>query len=403
MLHLILSAVLTAQAANQQTTVAQANPPAQKIPILFNDHHVYAAPDTLKQGRVLAALVKGDTILVPLRSMFEQMGATVTYDGGSKTVHVSKAGADVEVTVGVPEVTINGEKRPLDVPPEVYQGVIVVPVRVISEGMGAYVQWVPDRQLVVVRYIPATPPPSAPPPPPPTAPPTPPPTPRPTPHPTPSNEAFIAGDYYISGKTYDEFSPGNRTTGSWFARGAIEYANFMFGVDYSQYRYPHGCLDITVPTSDCQVTVVGNNGATAVPAFTVRRTSGELHLGYKIFSPRVYVGVAWNFDSMNTGYPNMTGVGFGAEKLPDLENTISYYGSYYYYPNTRGTYSGFGESLPMQYSLQTYKIGVTWTFWKPVWLEVGYDGNRGNAKANAVLPGYTNNALYAGLGVYFNY
>ena len=402
MLHLILSAVLTAQAANQ-TTVAQADQPAQKIPILYNDHHVYATPDELKQGRVLAALVKGGTILVPLRSMFEQMGATVTYDAGSKTVHVSKAGSDVEVTVGVPEVTINGEKRPLDVPPEIYQGVVVVPVRVISEGMGAYVQWVPDRQLVVVRYLPPTPPPTAPPTPPPTTPPTPPPTPTPTPKPKPANEAFIAGDYYISGKTYDEFSPGNRTTGSWFARGALEYANFMFGVDYSQYRYPHGCSDITVPTSDCMVTVVGNNGATAVPAFTVRRTSGEFHLGYKVFSPRVYVGVAWNFDSMNTGYPDMTGIGFGAEKLPDLENTISYYGSYYYYPNTRGTYSGFGQSLPMQYSLQTYKIGATWTFLKPVWLDIGYAGNRGNAKANAVSPGYTNNAFYAGLGIYFNY
>jgi hypothetical protein len=402
MLHLILSAVLTAQAANQKM-VAQADQPAQKIPILYNDHHVYATPDELKQGRVLAALVKGGTILVPLRSMFEQMGATVTYDAGSKTVHVSKAGADVEVTVGVPEVTINGEKRPLDVPPEIYQGVVVVPVRVISEGMGAYVQWVPDRQIVVVRYLPPTPPPTAPPTPPPTTPPTPPPTPTPTPKPKPANEAFIAGDYYISGKTYDEFSPGNRTTGSWFARGAVEYANFMFGVDYSQYRYPHGCTDITVPTTDCEVTVVGNNGASAVPAFTVRRTEGEFHLGYKVFSPRVYVGVAWNFDTVNVGYPDMTGIGFGAEKLPDLENTISYYGSYYYYPNTRGTYSGFGESLPMQYSLQTYKIGATWTFLKPVWLDIGYAGNRGNAKANAVLPGYTNNAFYAGLGIYFNY
>ena len=40
-------------------------------------------------------------------------------------------------------MTINGETRPLDVPPMMYQGQILVPVRVISEGMGAYVQWVP--------------------------------------------------------------------------------------------------------------------------------------------------------------------------------------------------------------------------------------------------------------------
>ena len=51
-------------------------------------------------------------------------------------------------------MVINGESRPLDVPPMIYQGNVLVPVRVISEGMGAYVQWVPDQHVVVVRYIP---------------------------------------------------------------------------------------------------------------------------------------------------------------------------------------------------------------------------------------------------------
>ncbi|HXF34208.1 MAG TPA: copper amine oxidase N-terminal domain-containing protein, partial [Candidatus Acidoferrales bacterium] len=122
-------------------TVAQAAPPADfgsppsgEVPILFNDHHVYTKPDELKRNRVLAALVRGNTILVPLRSMFEQMGATVSYDPASKTADVSKPGSDVKVTVGKAEVIINGESRPLDVPPEIYKGVVVVPVRVISEG-----------------------------------------------------------------------------------------------------------------------------------------------------------------------------------------------------------------------------------------------------------------------------
>jgi hypothetical protein len=57
----------------------------------------------------------------------------------------------------------------------------------------------------------------------------------------------------------------------------------------------------------------------------------------------------------------------------------------------------------MQYSLQTYKIGATWSFLKPIFFEVGYMGNRGNAKAYSVTPGYTNNALYIGLGASMNY
>ncbi|MFZ0682342.1 MAG: copper amine oxidase N-terminal domain-containing protein, partial [Candidatus Cybelea sp.] len=134
------------------------SPPSGQIPILFNDHHVYSKPDIDKQGRVLSALVVGGTLLIPLRSMFEQMGATVTWDAGSQTATVSKPGAEVKVTVGKPEVVINGESRPLDVPPMMYKGAVLVPVRVISEGMGAYVLWVADRHLVVVRYVPATPP-----------------------------------------------------------------------------------------------------------------------------------------------------------------------------------------------------------------------------------------------------
>ena len=97
-------------------------PPSGEVPILFNDHHVYTKPDRLKAQRVLAALVRGTTILIPLRSMFEQMGATVSYDAATKVVDVSKPGSDVKVTVGKPEVIINGESRPLDVPPEIYQG-----------------------------------------------------------------------------------------------------------------------------------------------------------------------------------------------------------------------------------------------------------------------------------------
>ena len=34
------------------------SPPSGSVPILYNDHHVYTKPDVLKQGRVLAALVR---------------------------------------------------------------------------------------------------------------------------------------------------------------------------------------------------------------------------------------------------------------------------------------------------------------------------------------------------------
>jgi hypothetical protein len=85
-----LPSVQVAQADSSSTMPPAdfGNPPSGEVPLLFNDHHVYSKPDTLRQGRVLAALVRGGEILVPLRSMFEQMGATVAWDPASRTADV---------------------------------------------------------------------------------------------------------------------------------------------------------------------------------------------------------------------------------------------------------------------------------------------------------------------------
>jgi len=183
--------------------------------------------------------------------MFEQMGRRSRTTPPRRRSTSPKPGSDVKVTVGRPEVVINGESRPLDVPPEIYKGSVVVPVRVISEGMGAYVQWVPDRRIVVVRYVAAPPPP--PPPPPPVVTPSPAPPPAaargdavasPTPIAKNPYEHFIVGDYLFSPKVYNEFSPGNNGRGgSYSVRGAVEFPLFglpwMLEGDYRSYSYPH--------------------------------------------------------------------------------------------------------------------------------------------------------------------
>jgi hypothetical protein len=384
------------------------SPPSGQIPILYNDHHVYSKPDLLKQGRVLAALVKGGTLFIPLRSMFEQMGATVSWDAGSQTATVSKPGAEVKVTVGKPEVMINGESRPLDVPPMMYQGVVVVPVRVISESMGAYVQWVPDKRLVVVRYIPATPPPSPAPPPPAAPPPPPPPTPAPIHTP---NVAFVAGDYIFNPKVYNAFSPGNGGAGSSYSvRGGLEFdawsLPFMVEADYDNWQYPHNC-GVAAGTSaqaapQCYVTVIGGRGSTFVPGFTAVNRDIDARFGIRIFNPHVYVAVGYIWGSNNYGYPNTQAVGGGLEKLPDFKHSFTYYGSVYYYPNYRGTYTSGPNAVPpnetfgVGSNLLKYKVGVAWAFIPAVAIEAGWAGENAANKNNYPISS-TMNGAYAGL------
>lgn len=394
------------------------SPPSGQIPILYNDHHVYSRPDVLKQGRVLSALVKGGTLLIPLRSMFEQMGATVSYDAGSKTATVSKPGAEVKVTVGKPEVMINGESRPLDVPPILYQGAVLVPVRVISEGMGAYVQWVPDRRLVVVRYIPATPPPSPAPPPPPAAPPPPPPPPTPPPL---TNMIFVAGDYLFSPTVYNEFNAGDRSTGGnggFAVHGAGTFSmgnlGFMLGGDFVRWPYPHNCTTISgVNQPNCFVTVIGGNGSAAVAETNnLADDNVDARFGVGIAKWKVYVAGSYVWFANNYGYPSLEGVGFGGERLPDLTQFISFFGSVYYYPQISGNASinvptraggTATQTLALQYNFLKYVAGVTFAIPKmPIFIEAGWRGDSWTAKQNAPAS-RTYNGPFAGLGVKFPY
>jgi hypothetical protein len=415
-------------------------PPSGEVPILYNDRHVYSKPDDLKANRVLAALVRGNTILIPLRSMFEQMGATVSYDPASKTVDVSKPGSDVKVTVGRPEVVINGESRPLDVPPEIYKGAVVVPVRVVSEGMGAYVQWVPDRRIVVVRYVPAvvsTPPPTPTPAPVASPKPTPVPTPTPTPTPVAKNpyEHFIVGDYIFSPKVYNEFSPGNTGKGgSYSARGAVEFPAFglpwMLEGDYRSYSYPHNsgidpallagganpcphvvAVPTTFPAAGNQgcVTVIGGYGTSPVPSFTARDTDFDGRLGLKIAEPRIYIGVGYLHREENYGYPKQNGFGFGAEKLPDLDQPLSVYGSIWYYPSISGNFtfppgaplSLIGTTDKFQQRFLKYQIGGTLNLGNSgLFLDAGFLGDTIRGK-NLAPSDVSHAGGYVGLGIKF--
>ncbi|HVA33145.1 MAG TPA: copper amine oxidase N-terminal domain-containing protein [Candidatus Baltobacteraceae bacterium] len=403
-----------AQAGGSTMAAPPANfgsPPSGQIPILYNDHHVYAKPDVLKQGRVLAALVRGGTLLIPLRSMFEQMGATVSYAAGTKTVTVTKPGAEVKVTVGKPEVVINGETRPLDVPPMIYKGTVLVPIRVISEGMGAYVQWVPDQHVVVVRYIPPTPPPT---PAPTMAPTAPPPTPTPTPAATPYYDRYVAGDYIISPKVYNEFNGGitssNNTNGfSYRLHGAVEFAllnlPWMVEGDYRQYNYPR---------TNTQVTAIGGLYSYPCPpgcsGVTGRDYALDVHAGLRVINPRIYIGVGYMWRGNNAGYPAQNGVGFGLEKLPNLQRAFDFYASAYYYPTVKGTYvstNPIGCSLAapcnygVAYNVLRYDIGVEYSFENiPLFIEGGFLGDRGWNQQSAPAP-FAENGPYVGIGIKF--
>jgi len=388
------------------------SPPSGEIPILYNDHTVYAKPDILRRRRVLAAFIEAGKIFVPLRSMFEQMGATVTASADGKTFTATKPGTTVSVRLGSNAVTINGETRLLDVPPVLYDGVVLVPIRVISEALGAYVLWVPDKRLVVVRYIPA-PPPSAPPVVPPTAPPVAPPAapippPAATPIPIPAQTRYggFIEAAVSAARNYNEFSDG-QFCHSFLVSAGYAFANSPLAVkvDYrfDSYVTTDNYTDALKNEYTRFATIPG--GYAMRPVFLASQSSIDERLEYRVAAPQIYIGVGYVETNTNYGYPQLSGAGAGIEKLPELHPGISLSGSVFYYPSASGNYtagnaagSSAGTVYRQQYAILKYDVGASIVFGRvPIYLYGGFSGDSYTAKQNAPI-GQSHAGPYIGLG-----
>ena len=115
-------------------------------------------------------IVIGSRVLVPLRGIFEKMGATVVWLPESRTVRAQRATTSVELRIGSSTAYVNGAAVTLDVPAQIAGGRTVVPLRFISESLGAQVNYDANSRTVTITTAGAGPPPPPPPPGPPPAP-----------------------------------------------------------------------------------------------------------------------------------------------------------------------------------------------------------------------------------------
>jgi hypothetical protein len=158
--------------------------------------------------------------------------------------------------------------------------------------------------------------------------------------------------------------------------------------DYRQWAYPH---------NPGFVTTIGGDGSTFVPSFTARDTDNDVRLGIKVAAPRIYIGVGYLSRAENYGYPRQNGVGFGAEKLPDLDQPFSIYGSIWYYP----TVSGDFDTAKLEARFLKYQVGGTAMLGgSGLFLDLGFLGDSITNKQ--FMPGNAAHAGgYAGLGIKF--
>lgn len=101
---------------------------------------------------------RGGRVFVPLRGVFERLGATVVYDNG--TINATGNGRNIQLHIGSTSATVNGQSTNLDVAPFLVGARTLVPLRFISESLGANVNYDGNSRTVSVAMAGAPPPPN---------------------------------------------------------------------------------------------------------------------------------------------------------------------------------------------------------------------------------------------------
>ncbi|MEE1047287.1 MAG: stalk domain-containing protein [Clostridia bacterium] len=92
-----------------------------------------------------------DRTMVPMRKIFEELGATVSWDETTETATGKKGDRIVKVTVGSNEMYVNSKRIELDTAPIVMSARTLVPVRAVAEGLGCTVEWDERTSTVLIE------------------------------------------------------------------------------------------------------------------------------------------------------------------------------------------------------------------------------------------------------------
>ncbi|TVX99079.1 stalk domain-containing protein [Cohnella terricola] len=105
-------------------------------------------------GKILALPVdpvtQSGTTLVPMRAIFEALGAKVTWDSKTKKVTGKKGSTTVELTIGSKTARLNGQASQLLAAPQIIEGNTMIPLRYVSESLGMHVGWYESERQVYI-------------------------------------------------------------------------------------------------------------------------------------------------------------------------------------------------------------------------------------------------------------
>lgn len=93
---------------------------------------------------------EADRTLVPMRFLFEQMGADVDWDNETQTATVMKGSETISFSIDNTTAIVNNIKKVMDVPARLINDKTLIPLRFLSEELGYNVEWIGETQTIII-------------------------------------------------------------------------------------------------------------------------------------------------------------------------------------------------------------------------------------------------------------
>ena len=91
--------------------------------------------------------------LIPVRFVTEDLGATVEWNAEDREVYITKDKANVLIRIGQERILVNGVTKTMDTKAIIRYDRTYVPIRYVAEGLGATVGWDAGTRTVVITTI----------------------------------------------------------------------------------------------------------------------------------------------------------------------------------------------------------------------------------------------------------
>ena len=147
---------------------------------------------------------------------------------------------------------------------------------------------------------------------------------------------------------------------------------------------------------------IGRQARAYVPSFTAISYDVDVRGGFKVAGPRLYASVSYLTRGSNFELKER-GLGYGIEKLADVDQNFSIHGGVWYYPNVGGAYTIAGTTIGggISYRELRYLIGASFQApGSPIFLDAGFLGDHGVVRTDAPF-GFKHQGPYLGLGLRF--